>query len=112
MAKPYGADLDVRLILRIMGLLVAGLIVAAAALWGLFRVLSEGPPLTEPVPIPKPRLQVAPARELEALRAAEDAVLNSYGWVDREAGIVRVPIERAMELLVERERHKAEGGNP
>ena len=51
---------------------------------------------------PEPRLQVAPAQELQQLRAEEDAILHSYGWVDQAAGIVRMPIERSIELLVER----------
>ena len=51
---------------------------------------------------PEPRLQTHPIRDLRELRAAEDAVLNSYGWVDRKAGIVRIPIARAMELLAKR----------
>jgi DNA-binding GntR family transcriptional regulator len=34
--------------------------------------------------------------------AAETAILHSYGWVDRDAGIVRIPIERAIEILAER----------
>jgi len=51
---------------------------------------------------PEPRLQTHPIRDLRDLRATEDAVLNSYGWVDRPAGIVRLPIARAMELLAER----------
>jgi hypothetical protein len=48
---------------------------------------------------PEPRLQPAPIRDLEALRAREDALLGSYAWIDRDAGIVRIPIERAMEIL-------------
>jgi hypothetical protein len=51
---------------------------------------------------PEPRLQTHPVRDLRELRAAEDATLTSYGWVDRKAGIVRIPIARAMELLVSR----------
>src|SRR5689334_4753989 len=39
---------------------------------------------------PEPRLQTAPALDLRAVRAAEDAELESYGWVDRQAGIVHV----------------------
>jgi hypothetical protein len=49
---------------------------------------------------PEPRLQVAPQADLAGLRAREDGELKRYGWVDREAGVVRVPIERAMDLLV------------
>src|SRR5262245_45448443 len=48
---------------------------------------------------PEPRLQTAPAVDLQALRAAEQAELDGYGWVDRDAGVVRIPIARAMELL-------------
>ncbi len=51
---------------------------------------------------PEPRLQVNPQRDLKAMRAEEDAVLRSYGWVDRKAGGVRIPIDRAMNLLVQR----------
>lgn len=52
---------------------------------------------------PEPRLQPQPTLDLETLRAEEDAVLQGHAWVDREAGVVRIPIERAMTLLVERE---------
>ncbi len=51
---------------------------------------------------PEPRLQTAPIQDLRQLHAAEDAVLHAYGWVDRGAGTVRIPIERAMELLAQR----------
>jgi hypothetical protein len=50
---------------------------------------------------PQPRLQVLPQRDRQLLRAEENAVLQSYGWVDRQAGIVHIPIARAMELLAE-----------
>ncbi|NJN65767.1 MAG: hypothetical protein HC884_03160 [Chloroflexaceae bacterium] len=33
------------------------------------------------------------------VQAADDAVLNNYGWVDEEAGIVRIPIRDAMQML-------------
>lgn len=51
---------------------------------------------------PPPRLESNPAVDFEEFRAAEDAKLNSYGWVDTDAGIVRIPIERAMDLIVQR----------
>ncbi len=35
------------------------------------------------------------------LRAKEAEVLNSYGWVNQEAGVVRVPVDRAAELVIE-----------
>lgn len=51
---------------------------------------------------PAPRLQVTPRQDLRDLRAREDQVLNSYQWVDRSAGVVRIPIEEAMKKTVER----------
>jgi hypothetical protein len=51
---------------------------------------------------PEPRLEVFPQQDLRQMRAAETAILHSYGWVDRQAGIVRIPIEHAIELLAER----------
>ena len=48
----------------------------------------------------EPRLQSRPADDLHALRAEEDALLTSYGWVDRASGVVRVPIDVAMQLVL------------
>jgi len=51
---------------------------------------------------PEPRLQIAPQLDLAAMRTREEAELHSYGWVDRQAGVVRLPIDRAMELMAQR----------
>jgi hypothetical protein len=51
---------------------------------------------------PGTRLQVDAQNELRQMRAAEDAMLNSYGWVDKDAGIVRIPVDRAMEILAKK----------
>lgn len=51
---------------------------------------------------PEPRLQTNPRQDLRDLRSAEDRVLTSYGWVDKNAGLVRIPIREAMKLTVER----------
>jgi len=48
---------------------------------------------------PEPRLLVDPRSALLELRAEEDALLHGYAWVNREAGIVRIPIERAIDVL-------------
>lgn len=50
----------------------------------------------------EPRLQRSPANEIFDFRRRENAVLNSYGWIDKEAGTVRIPIEQAMRLMLER----------
>jgi hypothetical protein len=51
---------------------------------------------------PEPRLQTDPRQDLADLRAKEDDQLTSYGWVDRNAGVVRIPIDAAMKLTLER----------
>jgi hypothetical protein len=47
-------------------------------------------------------LQIAPREDLREVRAREDALLNGYQWVDKAAGVVRIPIADAMRLTVER----------
>lgn len=51
---------------------------------------------------PSPKLEEDERGQLNGIRLAEDQTLYSYGWVDEKSGIVRIPIERAMDLLVER----------
>lgn len=51
---------------------------------------------------PAPRLQTEPVADLYQLRARDEALLHGYGWVDRDAGLVRIPIERAIELVAKR----------
>jgi hypothetical protein len=51
---------------------------------------------------PEPRLQTDPRQDLADMRAKEDDTLTSYGWVDRNAGVVRIPIDQAMKLTLER----------
>jgi hypothetical protein len=93
----------------------AGLAVLAVVvlilMGGLLWVLSDGRPprqgiVTPSVPAPNmspaPDLQVASSQDYQEMRANEEAQLHSYGWVDRQAGIAAIPIERAMELLLHR----------
>ena len=49
-----------------------------------------------------PRLQVDAPKDLHEFLAEEDTVLNGYGWVNRQTGTVRIPIDRAMQILAER----------
>jgi len=56
---------------------------------------------------PSPRVQLDDGNEDTAeLHAREDLLLENYTWADRSKGSVRIPIERAMELLVEQQRLK------
>jgi hypothetical protein len=51
---------------------------------------------------PQPQLQRTPIQDLRQMRAAEDQLLTSYGWVDQSKGIVRLPISQAIDLLAKR----------
>jgi hypothetical protein len=51
---------------------------------------------------PAPRFQENPQEELQELRAKQKAQLEGYGWVNKEAGVARIPIEDAMKLVIER----------
>jgi len=50
---------------------------------------------------PEPRLQAYPAVDLERLRNREESELTSYEWVDETTGVMRIPIDRAMEIIAE-----------
>ncbi len=51
---------------------------------------------------PAPRLQIHGVASGKEFRDAEAARLSTYGWMDRTAGAVHVPVERAIELVLER----------
>lgn len=52
-------------------------------------------------PLPSgPRLQEAPQQDIQLYRESQRKLLDSYGWVDRRNGVARIPIDRAMELLL------------
>ena len=51
---------------------------------------------------PNPKLEEDERGQLNGIRLEEEKTLYSYGWVDEKAGTMRIPIDRAMDLLVER----------
>jgi hypothetical protein len=92
-----------------------GLAISAALIgwlvYGIFHYLAGRPVTTAPPnPMaaadqqfpPLPRIEEHPATELQQLRAQEEQTLSSYGWVDKNAGTVRIPIDRAIDLALDR----------
>lgn len=51
---------------------------------------------------PSPRLQQFPHSELYNFRLGEEDLLQNYGWMNKNAGVVHIPISEAMRLAVER----------
>ena len=111
---PTESDRHERTDVSVRGILVAAALFAAAGFviqlfvrvqFGALdraRTREHPPPPVAAAPPegpPEPRLQTAPAEDLAQLRAHEDTVLDGYGWEDRAAGVVHIPITRAMELV-------------
>jgi hypothetical protein len=103
-------DVDIRFI-GLFSLSMVALLVGSLALMGwLFGVFAGKPvgrgrsaPIAETRPYPPaPRLQASPTRDMQEMRRAENARLQTYGWIDQVAGIARIPIDQAMELLATR----------
>jgi hypothetical protein len=100
---------------RFIALFGIGLVVAVAVaviVTSLFMRYRAFQHVRQEIPVPRlarereatpgTPLQVDAPNELRRMRAAEQAALNSYGWVDKEAGIVRIPVDRAMEILAKK----------
>jgi hypothetical protein len=94
--------------------LSVAVVVVALLMWGLLhyfdkRKAQEAPPPSPLAPEvrvpPEPRLQGAPgsvkspAEDIRRFREQEDQMLNSYGWIDQQRGIIRIPIEQAKKLI-------------
>ena len=107
------SDVNVRAILGYGAGLMAVAVVVHVFLWWLlgvyqtqdYRSQTQAYPLAagqhEQLP-PSPRLQNNPQQDMRELRARQEAVLKGYGWINREGGVARIPIEEAMRIIVER----------
>jgi hypothetical protein len=101
-------DANVRGVFNFLVVLSVVLVLTYIVCWGLFRYLSAQPeepasvsPFAETRQLPLgPQLQVNPRQDLLQYRDEQEKSLESYGWENRSAGTVRVPIEQAMELLL------------
>ena len=108
------SDADPRPILKFLAFLVALTLVVAVVVVFFYNYLEhrEAAEKTARYPMslidqerplpPPPRLQTYPFEDIKDLRRSEDPLLTRYEWIDQGAGTVRIPIERAMELLAER----------
>ncbi|HZL56356.1 MAG TPA: hypothetical protein VFC21_04715 [Bryobacteraceae bacterium] len=118
------ADINVLEITGFGIALVIGCIVVVFAMWALFAYLAKREDSRNtPIPVameqerqrvpPAPRLSgmivepngsmsprtTYPRIELKEMRDDEDAILNSYGWVDPNKGTVRIPIDQAIDMV-------------
>jgi hypothetical protein len=114
--KHESQDPPLRGILLVAGMVALTVMVSLGVIWALMHSLSATRPMpsTESLGIltapnlaplerfPTPNLQLFPRADLLALTAREDGEMTNYGWLNRTAGVVRIPIARAMELISQR----------
>ena len=104
-----------KIVVALYGLLAVTAIVAAVLVFALFRWLEGRAEKRDRATIaeaglerpqdaipPAPRLQIHSVASWEAFRNAETNRLSTYGWMDRASGAVHVPVDRAMEIVLER----------
>ena len=71
------------------------------AFTGLPIVIGSPPATVQPTP-PVPRLEAQSGQSLAPYLVAEQRRLNTYRWINRQAGIAAIPIDRAMDLVAQR----------
>jgi mono/diheme cytochrome c family protein len=100
---------SIRNIILAMLVLVVMIGLVQLVSFGLSRVAQAPPQIFRTITPPAPRLQANPPQELQELKATQLAQIETYGWIDRQSGVVHIPIDKAMELYIERARG---GGTP
>jgi hypothetical protein len=86
-----------------IGIVVMIALAAAAAwwAWSAWKPLGtdDGPDGPLDFAVAGARLESAPKTDRKAYFDEKERVLHSWGWVDRRAGIARIPIDEAMGML-------------
>ncbi len=99
------------------GILKAGVVLLVVAvvvhflMWLLFDLFNAQEAKVDPKPSPMfqkdqtaPEPRIFPPPDIQKLLASEKESLETYGWVNSEKGIVRIPIQEAMKKVIEREK--------
>ncbi len=104
-------EASIQLVVVSAAALVVVVVFVMVLVWGIFNVLKKNQeaeqvsvsPLAPTFQAPPyPRIEDHPWEEIRRLHAREDNVLSTYGWQDQKAGIVRIPIDRAMDLMLQK----------
>ncbi len=114
------SDLSARGVVSFLIGLAITLVLIHIVIWGFLRYFSHNQ-LVSPPPsaaivtpanqtgklgdptlrFPAPTLQPDPTADMNKFRAAEEEQLNSYGWVDKSAGVMHIPVERAIDIVAQ-----------
>ncbi|MGE0814610.1 MAG: hypothetical protein AB7O28_03850 [Vicinamibacterales bacterium] len=102
--------------------LAVSMLIGAAIVYGtfaLFRSQADAHDAMRAYPVasvettvpPAPRLQTQPFKDVFELKTEQRHILNSYGWVDKANGLAHVPIDKAMEMTLQRGLPTRQGGS-
>jgi hypothetical protein len=100
-------DISIRGVVIFLAGLGVVLVISGLGLWWFFDQMESyarrgdqppSPVAREEIP-PPPRLQVSARADLKEFREAEEEHLQSYGWVDRKAEMVHIPIAEAIDRV-------------
>ncbi len=103
-------DINFRGVIQFAVVLAILIVVSMLAMWGMFELFEAHTAENDPAPspmkdtarmAPDPALQHDPVTDLKKFRAQQDSITTTYGWVDKQQGIVRIPVERAMEIVLQ-----------
>jgi len=113
-AKYEHTDIDTSVGYKFALWLIVAMLISVAIVYGTFRLfesqMQTADAVAQKYPLaagqaknpPAPNLQTQPFKDVYLLRKGEAEKLESYGWVDKEGGVTRIPIDRAMEVLLQR----------
>jgi hypothetical protein len=99
--RTYGAGLAI----------LAAMILTALGLVPVFKMLGRRESAAQPPPaavvktemsepaLSFPKLVTSEPQALAELHGQEDGLLTSYGWVEKDKGVARIPIEHAMRIV-------------
>ena len=112
---------DLRIVYGFLIMLAIGIAVVFFVLWGFYVYMEKrqgsgvrpAPYTSSKAPkVPVPMLQPDPVADNNRVQFTDSQILNSYGWTDQKAGVPHIPIDRAMDLLVQRGLPTSQTQNP
>lgn len=113
-AKHEHTDIDPSIGYKFASWLLVAMLISAGIVYGAFRLFERqeraAGTLAQKYPLaagvhkdpPTPNLQNQPFKDIYQLRQGETEKLTSYAWVDKEGGVTRIPIDRAMDVMLQR----------
>ena len=100
-------EVSVRFILVSLFVLLFGTFLVCLLVVGIFQYfhttyLPEQATKVQPQLPPEPRVEEKPYLQLQNVRTLEDHILSSYAWVDQKEGTVRIPVDRALDMVAQK----------